>query len=160
MDIYVLTEQGRVLGAGAERGDCEAIADRRGESGWTDWVEAGPGCWQRMKQDGIWADSGDIQAITQAPLAGYTEMAFPLGADTSRLLERDRVAHAGRERHARLVNELALRQLDAFRRIDPTALDRFNNDRSMGSAPPVTLDQMTEVMLDLIKPWPLTNQHD
>lgn len=107
MDAYVVVEDGRILGAGASLEDAQQIADRRGENEWLDWSET-PRGWSRDHRLVGVGPIGAIQQIVRVPLAGYTETAFPLGEDTSRLLERDRAEHAAVQRYTDLVIGLQL----------------------------------------------------
>lgn len=70
--MYVLLEDGVVLGAGTHREVCEEIADRRVGEGWSAWVDDG-GARRRTHR----VDSGAVrneseQQIVRVPLAGYT----------------------------------------------------------------------------------------
>jgi hypothetical protein len=68
MDVYVLTEDGHVLGAGTDRSACEDVADRRGDD-WPGWADAGGGVWERRV--GKFSEpSSRVQRITRVSLAG------------------------------------------------------------------------------------------
>lgn len=90
MDIYVLTENGVVLGAGTDRSACEDIADRRGDR-WGEWFEERDDEWRRIRSVTVGGILRDIQRIVRTPLAGYIRDWPALGSidETGPALLRD-----------------------------------------------------------------------
>lgn len=128
MDIYVVSNVwmgngATVIGAAVDLETVKEIADRQPDQPemrgrWAPWLES--------------LKDGSLVCFRSA-----------LHADGS--LHRHLVQHVVRVPLAGC-SEWVMSRLDAFSRIDTEALDHLNNDRPMDVAPPVTLEQMTEVM--------------
>lgn len=73
MDVYVLTENGHVLGAGTDRSVSEDIADRRGDT-WSEWIEESDGHWIRHRAVTSGWNRRDKQEIVRVQLAGMPEL--------------------------------------------------------------------------------------
>jgi hypothetical protein len=106
MDVYVVTMNGTVIGAGASLQDAHTIADREavGLVRWRPWArDGGTGSWSR-------SGAHAVQVITCVPLAGGAVPDFPLGPDTLKMMERDRAVHRSFERAGELYRDLITTQ--------------------------------------------------
>jgi hypothetical protein len=99
MDIYVLVEDGKVLGAGSDRATAMDIADHRDQNAWTTWHPF-TDSWERKHRQPAEDRRPVRQQIVRVPLAGVSvlpvEPSRPGGVSLACVLNRSEIEEIGR----------------------------------------------------------------